>query len=209
MERKIDLATIDAIIFDLGGVLLNIDYQKTIAAFVAMGIANFGELYSQSKQAGLFDQFEKGLITEHVFIDSILALAPTLTPTQVIQAWNAMLLDMPLQRLAFLAKLRRTKQLFCYSNINAIHEKKVSAILQATIQQADLNAYFDKVYYSHHIHHRKPDQAGFVLIMEEQHLQPARTLFVDDSIQHIQAAQALGLQTFFLAPGLEIDQDIF
>ena len=91
------------IIFDLGGVILNIDYNKTSEAFRDLGLIDFDNLYSQSEQSHLFDKFEKGLISENDFRENIRIFSKiNLTDFQIDSAWNAMLLDLPAERIQIL-----------------------------------------------------------------------------------------------------------
>ena len=84
------------IIFDLGGVLLNIDYKLTEQAFIDAGIPDFAHRYSQLKQTDVFDKLETGKISEEEFVMAMQAASQTCTtPQQVLAAWNAMLLVFP------------------------------------------------------------------------------------------------------------------
>lgn len=198
------------IVFDLGGVLLNIDYQRTEEAFIASGITNFGHLYSQLKQSPLFDDWEMGKISEQHFISSLQSIAPgILTEEQVITAWNAMLLDFPLRRLQLLQQLRLHYDLFLLSNTNEIHENAFNKILMDGHSIPNIGVFFDRVYLSHRVGLRKPMPEIFQLVLDENSLQPQHTLFIDDSQQHIAAAQKLGIQTIYLEKGMTIENNIF
>jgi putative hydrolase of the HAD superfamily len=72
-----------------------------------------------------------------------------------------------------------------------------------------LAVFFDKVYFSHRVGLRKPMPEIFELILNSNGLKPEHTLFIDDSPQHIAAAQKLGIQTIFLEQGMTIENDIF
>ncbi len=197
------------IIFDLGGVLLNIDYNLTEQAFIKLGIENFNELYSQAHQADLFDKFETGNISQEEFIEAMQALAGIpLTAQQVTDAWNAMLLNLPLRRLQILQQLRAYHDLILLSNTNEIHETAFNKIV-SDANSVSLGAFFDKVYLSHRIGMRKPDVAIFQRILEENGFKAEHTLFIDDSIQHIEGARTLGIQVIHLEPGMTIEHNIF
>lgn len=197
------------VIFDLGGVLLNIDYQLTEKAFIRAGMSDFSKLYSQLKQTPLFDEFETGKISETDFIQQLQQLSPVaLSPEQTRNAWNAMLLDLPLRRLQLLQQLRLYYDLVLLSNTNIIHETAFTQSLQQA-HGITLGGFFDKLYYSHRIGLRKPDPEVFRLVLTENNFNPAHTLFIDDSPQHIEGAKTLGIQTIFLDKGMTIEQDIF
>lgn len=198
------------IILDLGGVLLNIDYNKTEQAFTALGITDFAAKYSQLKQTELFDLLETGKIGRTEFLAGIRTMTgPQVTDDQIVSAWNAMLLDLPLRRLQILQQLQLHFDTFLLSNTNEIHEEAFLKTLKSLTGFDSLGVFFDKVYYSHRVGLRKPDAAIFRLILEQNGLTPEKTLFVDDSPQHIEGAKALGIQTILLEPGMTIEEHIF
>ena len=199
------------IIFDLGGVLLNLDYSATEKAFEALGIENFNGHYSQLQQTTLFNDLETGRIDKAAFVKAIQDVAPhlALTEEQIIKAWNAMLLDFPLRRLQILQQIRLYYDLVLLSNTNEIHEEAFNAILMSAHTIPAMGAFFDKVYYSHRVGMRKPDKEIFERIMEENEFKPEHTLFIDDSPQHIETAKSLGIQTIHLTNGMTIEKDIF
>lgn len=198
------------IILDFGGVIINIDYARTEKAFVDLGISDFAERYSQLQQSDLFNQLEKGKVGKAEFVAEIRKLTGEhITEQQIVDAWNAMLLDIPLRRLQILQQLQLHFDLFLLSNTNEIHEEAFNQILKAQCGFNTMAVFFDKVYYSHRVGMRKPDAEIFQMILDETGISPEKTLFVDDSPQHIEGAKALGLQTIYLQKGMTIEKDIF
>ncbi len=198
------------IIFDLGGVLLNIDYALTEKAFIDLGIADFGDQYSQLRQTDIFDLLETGKMTGGAFVAAMQTAASVpLTEAQVLQAWNAMLLDFPVRRLQLLQQLALHYDLFLLSNTNEIHEAAFNSILYKSHGIPNIGVFFDKVYLSHRVGLRKPMKEIFQLVLEENGLKAEQTLFIDDSPQHIAAAKALNIQTIFLEKGMTIEADVF
>lgn len=198
------------LIFDLGGVLLNIDYGKTEQAFIDLGIANFGALYSQMKQSPLFDDFETGRISGAAFIAKIQEISPVpLTELQILDAWNAMLLYFPVGRMELLQQLRLHYDLVLLSNTNEIHEVAFNKILMRDVGMPAIGVFFDKVYLSHRVGMRKPDPGIFQRILDECGFKARETLFIDDSPQHIETAKKLGIQTIHLEPGMTIEETVF
>ncbi len=195
-----------AIIFDLGGVLLNIDYQLTSNAFQNLGWANFDVFYSQKNQKKIFDDLEVGKINESEFVDELKQYLPEASNAEIIAAWNAMLLDFPYQRLQLLKELNKHYPLFLYSNTNAIHYKAFEQAIHTHFDGLHLSSLFKKAYYSHILGKRKPHKESFEFILNEQQLNPASTLFIDDSIQHIEGAKEAGLMTYHLKKGEDITQ---
>ncbi len=204
------LQNVRHIIFDLGGVILNIDYQCTESAFEALGITAFKAHYSQLRQSSFFDNFETGRISGGNFIEGIKKISEKpLTDDQITDAWNAMLLEFPLRRLQILQQLQIHFDTFLLSNTNVIHEARFQKMLKSQTGFNSLSVFFDKVYYSHRIGLRKPDAKAFQFILDQHQLQPEYTLFIDDSPQHIEAAKALGIQTIWLQKGMSMEADIF
>ncbi len=190
----------DAIIFDLGGVILNINYHKTAETFKKMGLTNFDEVYSQASQIGLFSQLETGKISPETFYDSIRELSNLpLDNVDIEAAWNAMLLDLPKARVDYLKEIGSQIPIFLLSNTNSIHLKAFRSIIADSFG-ADrlLETLFVETYYSHEVQMRKPNSDIFEYVLNKNRLSPERTLFIDDSIQHIKGANAVGLKTHHL-----------
>lgn len=196
------LDNFDAIIFDLGGVILHIDYDATCAAFEKMGLPNFNEIYSQATQSGLFDRFETGQISAQFFINSLLEYLPKgTTPNGVVHAWNAMILHFPKENLDFLSEIKTGKRTFLLSNTNEIHVQCFNRKLAEVSLHKNLNPFFEKVYFSNELGKRKPHEETFIHVCEENSLLPTRTLFIDDSLQHIEGAKKAGLKTHYFLKG--------
>ena len=191
---------IKAILFDLGGVLLNLDYHLTGQAFIDLGIANFNELYSQHHATGPFEEFEKGQITGRQFIDELKKHAPVgTTDEQIERAWNAMLLDYPPGRIDFLKTVGSRYEMYLLSNTNAIHYKAVQKIYADTFGGGSLDDLFKKSYYSYTTGMRKPDADIFELVLRETSLPAGTMLFIDDTPANIHTAESLGITSLFLS----------
>ncbi len=193
----------EAIIFDLGGVLINLDYHKTTAAFEALGVIDFSELYSQAAQTDLFSDFETGKISAQRFINELLVYLPQGTsPNKVVEAWNQMILNVPTERIRLLDRLKNDYPVFLLSNTNELH---VPVVRREWSKVTDLpmEHYFNKIYFSHVMGMRKPHTETFHEICKREGLNPSSTLFIDDTQQHIEGAKAIGLQVLHL-----VDQDL-
>lgn len=187
------------IIFDFGGVILNLDYQRTIDAFKKQGIPQFEQNYSQLQQTELFDDFERGTISSADFRERLRgAFNTTITDAELDAAWNAMLLDLPAERLQLLEQLRASKNICMLSNTNEIHVACFEADLKKQHGLENLNEFFDHVYYSCRTGMRKPEARIFEMVLKQQNHLPQETLFIDDSPQHIQGAKEVGLQVYHL-----------
>jgi glucose-1-phosphatase len=203
------MAKIKNIIFDLGGVLLNLDYQLTTDAFVRLGIPHFNKLYSQFKANDVFNQLETGKISNQQFYKTIKAASDVdISDAQIDSAWNAMLLNFREESLQYLTAIKNNYNLFLLSNTNAIHLKKVNEILQQQTHRINLNDFFKHSYYSHLIGMRKPDVEIYNHVLAHQNLIAAETLFIDDLEQNILAARHIGINSHWLQPSQTIIQVI-
>jgi len=193
----------NAIIFDLGGVILNLNYSLTINEFKRLGIENSNVFYSKSQQSNIFNQLEIGAISSKIFIKNIKKLLPKSTEKEIIYAWNIMLLDLPKVRLDYIKALKKKYKLFLLSNTNEIHINALKNKIGELEWMSFVNL-FDKIYLSHIIGTRKPDEEAFKIILKENNLTPIEVLFIDDSLQHIKAAKKLGLNYRHLKDGEEL-----
>lgn len=193
---------VKAIILDLGGVILNIDYQRTIRAFELLlgNGANFETFYTQARQTIVFDLFEKGQISAATFRSELKKiLGHQITDQEIDTAWNAMLLDLPAERLTFVSELRKKYPVYLLSNTNEIHFHAFRKNLEETFGKPSiLEDFFDKTYYSHLIKERKPTAAAFNYVLNDNQLNANEVVFVDDSAQHIEGAMSLGIDARLL-----------
>jgi glucose-1-phosphatase len=213
------------IIFDLGGVILNLDNGRTEQAFTNMGVKDFRSYFSLGYAASFFKDYEVGKISDREFIDALRklvgtaipgaelpsargsnsgALDPVVSDDAVIDAWNALLLDFPAERIALLKKLRQRYRLFLFSNTNALHLEAFKQTYRAAFGEAELDDHFERAYYSHLLGMRKPDKLPFEHIIKENNLEPSETLFVDDALVNVEGAIASGLKGLYLKPGMSI-----
>lgn len=192
------------VIFDLGGVLLDISYQATEDAFVAMGIKNFKDLYSQAQQSSLFNDLEEGKITPNNFRDQLRLLSGLSIEDQKIdEAWNAMLGRMPAYRIERLEELKSKYKLYLLSNTNEIHIPAFKHIMARDGLLNRFEACFEKIYYSSEISMRKPNKEAFDFVCKENGMDKSSTAFIDDSIQHVEGARSAGLKAYHLENGME------
>ncbi|MFT3682200.1 MAG: HAD family phosphatase [Ferruginibacter sp.] len=194
------------IIFDLGGVLIDIDYHKTSAAFKRLGVKNFDEQYSQAGADKLFEALETGTITDGEFFARMHPYCdPATTHQQIEDAWNEILLSFRLPSLAFLDSVKDKYRIFLLSNTNSIHKRAFDIILKNETGFDSLDHYFIKSYYSHLLHQRKPYVTTYRFVLEDGEMQAEETLFIDDSPVNIEGAREAGLQTHLLLPSEKIE----
>ncbi len=195
------------IIFDLGGVFMNLDYMLTEQAFINLGITQFPQMFSQHTANDLFEQLETGKISADAFYRHFRqATGSQITDQQIKTAWNAMILDFPPKRMIWLDEIRKKYRIYLFSNTNIIHYQCFMDIVRKENGCNNFDSYFIKAYYSHELGLRKPYLASFQKILEEQGLVAEETLFIDDTIKNIEGAKEAGLQTIHLvAPATVLD----
>lgn len=190
---------IDTILLDLGGVLIDVDYHASARAFAAHGVPDFERSYSKAKQTDIFDRFETGQLSPLEFRDAVRELlGPALSDAAIDACWNAMLGTIAPQRIALLQQLRERYTLLLLSNTNAIHVPAFEAIIARDLGISDFKALFHGAYYSCELGMRKPDPAAFHAVLASHGADPGRTLFIDDSPQHVEGALRAGLHAAHL-----------
>jgi len=197
---KFQLRNYDAIIFDLGGVILPLDYGKTTNGLTELYGDDASHLYTQAKQNDLFDRFERGEVSSAGFrseLCGLLAPSSVKEPTAgaVDAAWNALLGTLPDAHLRFLKELGRSKRVFLLSNTNEIHIRKFLDDYQDRheSEHGPWAALFERAYYSHEIGQRKPESRIYQGLIDAHGLTPGRTLFLDDNPDNVRGALEVGL----------------
>lgn len=204
----IAIESLEAVIFDLGGVILDLDYGKTITAMSQLAGFDVSQAYTQHRQTDLFTQFEMGQISTAEFRDGLRShLNFTATDEAIDAAWNALILSYPVQRIELIQSLRQRCPVYLLSNNNELHLARCYSLFQETFANAfgTLDEQFDRAYYSHHMGDRKPNASIYQQVLQEQQVDPARTLFVEDTSHNVDGAKAVGLQTLHIIDGLKIE----
>jgi FMN phosphatase YigB (HAD superfamily) len=194
---------INAIIFDFGDVFINLDKQATSDALKKLGLTEWNKALHN-----LNIQFETGKITKDDFLQGIQRHIPKSSTSEIMEAWNAILLNFPLYRLEFLQMLSKKYRLFLLSNTDAIHIEKFEEKCGTTFY-SDFYQCFEHVYFSFEIEMRKPNPEIFNYVLNQHELQAKRTLFVDDKKENTDAATKLGFQVWNLQVGKEDVVDLF
>jgi putative hydrolase of the HAD superfamily len=187
------------IIFDFGGVVINLDIKLSIDEFKKLGIPDFEKFYTQHRQELWFHKFDRGRINGDQFVKEIKKHLPcTITDKQIIDAWNKMLLDFPATHAELLRKIKTRYRTFLLSNTNDLHIDYYSGLLEKWYGIKDMSSFFEKEYYSYRIGRRKPDPETFQFVLEENQLKPEETLFIDDTLQHVEGARKCGIRAYHL-----------
>lgn len=188
------------IIFDLGGVILDLSAQKTIEGFSTLSGLPADRVTYLFKSAQGFEKYERGEYSDQEFRDFVRDLYHVnVTDKEIDSCWNAMLLGIPRANLDLLKKLKDRYRVFLLSNTNTIHLNYInSTILPPSESVPSLDSYFHQAYYSHFMGKRKPEPEIFGQVLDENKLHAQETLFLDDNADNIAGASAVGLQTAFV-----------
>ncbi len=187
------------IIFDLGGVIINLSVEKTHAAFAALSGLPLEEIKTRVHQGAFFHEYEKGLISDQEFRSHLRqSLNVQVADTQLDAAWNAMLLDIPIERIHLLERLKPAYKIFLLSNTNNIHLQCFNRIVNQLTGNTSIDHYFHKAYYSHLLKMSKPDVAIYQHVLAKQNLLPHETIFLDDNKDNLLGANKAGIQTFHI-----------
>lgn len=192
------------IIFDLGGVIIDLSPENTAIAFAGLAGISQRDVYHVYQTNDAFNAFEKGEINNDEFRNFIRKTFSITSPDiEIDHCWNAMLVGLPVQKLKLLEKLKTQFRIYLLSNTNGIH---LSHIENVMLNGASLDPYFHKAYYSHKIKMRKPDSIIFEYVLADNMLEPLQTVFLDDNKENIEAAKSVGIQTIHIThPDLVFD----
>jgi putative hydrolase of the HAD superfamily len=200
------MVDIKNIIFDFGGVIINISHQRVENAFKALGVSNLEALFNQASQSALFQQFETGEITASQFRDCIRELTQiSVTDQNLDDAWNQIIGDYPPKRIDLLNQIKQNYRLFLLSNTNIIHYNHYIPKFEREFGYS-FESLFEKAYWSFKFGERKPELASFYHVIYQSRLKTGDTLFIDDSIQNIKAAHEVGLKTVHLTHDVDITE---
>ena len=199
---------IENIIFDFGGVILDIDPQLTISEFAKLGFNDL-EKVTNDEFTQLIRKFERGILTPEVFRKKMKNfLGIKISDQQFDDAWNALLFDIPSERIEIIEQVKENYQILLLSNSNEIHYDLYVRDLQLRFGYREFADLFHEAYFSFDLHLSKPDVEVYEFIIYQNDLKPKKTLFIDDREDNIEAAQQAGLQTYLLQKPERV-RDIF
>jgi HAD superfamily hydrolase (TIGR01509 family) len=205
---KPDLGGIKNIILDMGGVIIDIDYNLTVKAFQDLGVANFESIFTQVKQMGFVDDFEKGKLMPADFRTKLREVSGTnFSDATLDKAWNALILNLQAHRVETVRQLSKKFNLYLLSNNNAIHYSHLLKKIEEVISFTEFSLLFKENYYSHYMGMRKPDKEIFEFVLSKNQLNPSETLFVDDSPQHLNGANLIGIHTLLIDSSSTLEQN--
>ena len=201
--------SIKNLIFDLGGVILDLSVDQTMEQFSALSGLDKQRVKDLYASTTGFEEYEKGLMSDKDFRDFVRAVfAVQSSDEEIDTCWTAMLLGLPIRKLDLLQSLKKDFSVYLLSNTNNIHINYINQIMLPGITHPgnSLDSYFHRAYYSHIMKKRKPNADIFEQVLNENSLLAHETLFLDDNLPNIEGAKQLGIQTFHvLTPDLILD----
>lgn len=194
------------IIFDFGDIFINLDKPATVRELTE----SFGYFNLTPEMDQINKEYEKGHVTSSDFIHFYHSVFPKATKEELINAWNAILLDFPEDRLNFIEQLasKNEYRLFLLSNTNDLHIKYVEKSMKPERYNRFKNC-FEQFYLSHEINFRKPDLDIYEFVLNQNNLIAEESLFIDDTEENTISASKLGIKTWNLAPGKDEIMNLF
>lgn len=197
--QKLEQKKIKHIVFDLGGVIVTLDPQFTTIEFSILSGKDAHEINHFPIMYPVFNQFEKGEIDNVAFRKEMRRLLEVdASDATIDMCWNAMIVEVLKIRLEWLKTLKETYHVSILSNTNDIHISYVHEILKEKYDLKDFSTLVDNVYYSHEIKMRKPDSDIYQQVLDNAPYLPEETLFLDDNLENIEEAAALGIRTIHI-----------
>lgn len=203
-------STIKNIIFDLGGVVMNLRFDRLISSFNDLGITidPLNEMNDYSHWLFMED-FETGKLSPKEFYANMRkAVNKDISDQQIDVVFNSVLGEVPNERVALLNKLKKYYSIYLFSNTNQINEDSFYPRLKKQFGYDIFTELFEESFMSHHIGYRKPSLEAFQYIIQKRGLKPEETVFVDDILSNVEGAKKAGIHAIHLEPGKDI-QDLF
>lgn len=191
------------LLFDLGGVIMDIEKMNCVAAFQRIGLVDALSYFGEYSQQGPFEALESGAIDADTFHSQMRnIIGGNVSDADIDHAFNCFLTGIPTHRLAALRSLRNKYKIYLLSNTNSIMwNSKIAA--EFTKEGRTREDYFDGMVTSFEAKALKPNHQIFDYAAKSLGINPAETLFLDDSLANCQAAQALGWNAAQVAVGTE------
>jgi glucose-1-phosphatase len=195
------------LIFDFGGVIIDIDPIRVGQSFKELGVKNLEKINKLAVTKELYLDLEKGLITPAEFRDGLRAVSGLkLTDEQIDGAWNSMILDFPKPHFELLKKLKNNYNVYLLSNTNEIHYQYFNQYVKNNLGVNSLDDIFTQCFYSHRMKLRKPDQEIYTKMLETARIKPSESLYIDDLEENVQAARELGIHGIIHRSNEEVNQ---
>lgn len=184
------------IVFDMGGVIVDIDTDKAIRRLEMLGVVNDNGMINPYQQKGYFLEYEEGKITTSEFCRRLSEQAEnSLSEEQIRESIMCALINVAGFKLDYLRELRSRYKLYLLSNTNEMVMRWARSSGFSSYGKP-ISDYFDKVYTSYELGKSKPGRAIFHAMIDDSGMKPDETLFIDDSVDNIHTAFRLGFRTY-------------
>jgi putative hydrolase of the HAD superfamily len=194
-----------AVIFDFGNVIINIEFQRIYETFAKLTSKPIAYIEKRITEEQIFRRYESGQFTDEEFREIIRqTLCFALSDKEVDTAWNAILLDIPTERIDLINNIRKKYPVYLLSNTNNIHISASNNYLNEAHGIKNLDVLFDKLYLSYEMGLWKPDTEIYYEVLRSINLEPNQVIFFDDNLQNIESAKAIGMQTVLVEPTTSI-----
>lgn len=196
-----DLSNIKVLLFDFGGVVVDINRDNAVQRFKKIGVEQADSILDTYKQSGIFLQLEEGILTPGEFYDALRELTGKAIPSEQIDyAWMGFFPSVNQERLDFINELRKKYRVCLLSNTNPI---VMGWARSERFSQAGmpLDAYFDKLYLSYQMGMVKPKHEIFEQILKSENITPDQIMFFDDGPANVEIASSMGFGTQLVAEG--------
>lgn len=197
LKTKLQVKKIKNIVFDFGGVLLDLDIERSFIELALVLDMDTNDLQILvDKMMPYLSRYEKGEINSETFIWHVQKLtSKQVDPRELIEAWNAMLLGWNPVKLEQLEQLSSKFNLYLFSNTNELHMQWVLKDLKLNHGITDFDQrFFKKAYYSYKVGKRKPDAETYRFILDDAGILGEESMFIDDTEQNAIAAGEAGFQ---------------
>ena len=179
----------EALLFDLGGVVIDIDFERVFARWAEHAGCDVRQMRERFAPDAHYRRHEIGALSDEDYFASLRSLLGIdITDAQFLEGWNEIFIGEVPGIAALLARARERFRLYCFSNTNRAHELVWSARFAGVIQN------FEKLFVSSTIGLRKPDAEAFRFVVKEIGVAPERIVFFDDNLPNVEGARACGLQ---------------
>jgi FMN phosphatase YigB (HAD superfamily) len=187
------------LIFDLGGVIIDLNYDRMINQFASNCNKDRDEIKSILMQDPLLLQYEIGGIDTQSFYHQMKEIINfNASFDKFAAAWNSLMNPLAAKKIDFLKQLSLNRRVAILSNTNDLHQRGFDEMVKQVSEFEDMKSLIPSAYYSHDMGLRKPDSSIFLHVCELENINPGKCVFFDDNTDNIKTASNLGLTTFLI-----------
>lgn len=189
------------LLFDLGGVVIDIDVERMLRHWLPYSRLSLGEMQQRLKIDPPFEQYERGELSTTEYMGHLAEVFALEADWQAIATgWNALLVDQIDCALDLVARARKRLPCHAFSNTSTIHRDEWGQRFPRVLDS------FQRLFLSFEMGMRKPDPAAFLSVADQIGVDPANILFFDDTVENINGARSAGLATVHVQSTADIEQ---